>query len=293
MKKTLCVICAIAVCAWSLAACSLRGSGGSAQPTSEAAFEPETTALPEARHGEEDQSQYIDDLPTLPPAETVAPEDGTAAEEDASLPANADEAEYFSIDALLTTTDGPDGFNEENAATISPDATEPPSSRRITRIDPATYQFSALTDTSLGFTFNYPTQWENLPGVFTVCFREPIVSGEFPARVAFSAKKMVHTVEGTTLSTQLTKYMRTIYQMYDPSTFQAGTVNSNDKFLGQTAMSNTYLAYYGDIEVKGFIIGTAVGKIIYVFHFCASYEEYTAMEGIMRYMINSAELVNR
>lgn len=292
MRKLLFAIVAAALCACALAGCSLRGSsGGGAQPTAEAAFEPETTALPEARHGEEDQSKVIGELPTLPPAETVEPS-GESGGEDIAIPSSADEAEYFSIDSLLTGTEGPDaGFDSEHV--IDPDETARPASESVPIIDPSTYQFSALTDTTLGFTFNYPTRWENLPGVFTVCFREAIEPGKFPARVAVSAKKLVHTAEGNVVASQLTSFMRTIYQMYDPATFQPGTANENDTFLGRPALSNTYLAYYGDIEVKGFIIGTAVEKTVYVFHFCASYEDYTAMEGIMRYMLNSVELVKR
>lgn len=253
--------------------------------------------MPESRHGEEDQSKVIGDLPTLPPVETIGP-DANAETYDPQMPASEAEAEYFSIDALLSSTNGPDvDFSDAGDAAANPapnpDATQAPASNGIAIIDPTSYQFSALTDTTLGFTFNYPTRWENLPGVFTVCFREPVESGKFPARVAVSAKKMVHTVEGGTLSNQLTKYMRTIYQMYDPNTFQAGTPSSSNTMLGQSALSNTYLAYYGDIEVKGFIIGTAVEKTIYVFHFCASYEDFTAMQGIIKYMVNSVELVKR
>ncbi len=283
MKKLFCLLLMVALCAGWLSACSLRRAPQPAEPTATAAFEPETTALPESRHGEEDQSKLIGDNPTLPPVETVPPEE-------VKEPSSVDEAEYFSIEELLEENNGPSVSFEGSP----PDEEENHAAQnQVAVIDPGTYQFSALTDTTLGFTFNYPTRWENLPGVFTVCFREPVEPGDFPARVAVSAKKMVHTVEGSTVSSQLTSYMRTIYQMYDPSTFQPGEANESDSFLGKTALSNTYLAYYGDIEVKGFIIGTAVEKTIYVFHFCASYEDYTAMEGIMRYMLRSVELVKR
>ena len=57
------------------------------------------------------------------------------------------------------------------------------------------------------------------------------------------------------------------------------------------AYSNTYLAYSGETEVKGFVIGRAVKRVLYVFHFCAAYEDYQAMESIMRYILNSVQLV--
>jgi hypothetical protein len=92
---------------------------------------------------------------------------------------------------------------------------------------------------------------------------------------------------------QLSNYMRLVHKQYDAATFQAGTANGDETFLGKRAMSNTYLAYSGENEVKGFIIGTSVGRVVYVFHFCATYEDYTAMESMMRYMVKSCELVER
>ena len=61
--------------------------------------------------------------------------------------------------------------------------------------------------------------------------------------------------------------------------------------MGKQAYSNTYLAYSGETEVKGFILGCAIKRRLYVFHFRASYEDYTAMEKVMRYMAQSVERV--
>jgi len=61
--------------------------------------------------------------------------------------------------------------------------------------------------------------------------------------------------------------------------------------MGKQALSNTYLAYSGETEVKGFIIGQSIGRVLYVFHFSASYEDYTAMERVMRYMLNSVQII--
>ena len=295
MRRTLCVLCAVALCALPLSACSLRGGSRDAEPTAEAVFEPETTAIPESRHGEEDQSKVIGDLPTLPPAETIGPDANTETD-DPQMPASEDEAEYFSIDALLSSTDGPDvDFPDAGDTPASPAsdpaATEAPASNDIAIIDPATYQFSALTDTALGFTFNYPSHWVSVPGVYTVCFREPQEEGKFPARVAITVKKMVHTPDEQVLAEQLTSYMRIIHNQYDKSTFESGTPNLSDNLMGRLAMSNTYLAYSGKNEVKGYVIGTAVGRNICVFHFCAAYEDYAPLEGAMQYMLHSIQAV--
>ena len=176
----------------------------------------------------------------------------------------------------------------ENADDVAQAATLPTS---VPAIDIGAYRFSALTDTALGFTFNYPSDWENVPGTFTICFRQKGEEGSIPIRVAISRKKMVHSVEGDTLTDELTTFVRTISRYYDTSTFQLGTVNREDTFMGTHAVSSTYLAYSGSTEVKGFIIGCAIEKNIYVFHFSASYSDYAAMDSIMRYMCNSVRLV--
>ena len=90
---------------------------------------------------------------------------------------------------------------------------------------------------------------------------------------------------------ELSEYMRLVRKQYDTATFQAGTPNTEDEFMGQQAYSNTYLAYSGETEVKGFVIGQTVGRVLYVFHFCASYDDYTALERVMRYMLNSVQII--
>lgn len=265
------LLCALMACACILAGCARNPAPEGAAP--EGSFDvPGVTAVPEeGEHGETDQSAALSDaMPTLAPVERL---DGGDA-------ANGDD--YFSVDAL---TGKPSEFPTYD------DADLPQPQRDANVIDPSTYQYSALQDTTLGFTFNYPSHWENVPGVFTVCFREKAEDGKFPARIAISAKRLVHSPEGTVLSDELTSYMRMVYRQYDASTFQVGVPNSEDTFLGKQAYSNTYLAYWGDTEVKGFVIGQPVGRVLYVLHFCASYEDYTALESVMRYMVRSVQLV--
>lgn len=279
MKKLLCLTLACALCALLLSGC-----GKSAKTVEEApeggaeAFAPTITETPdEGYHGEQDQSAALEAMPTLEPV--VPLDDASAGEED-----------YFSIDSML------DGVDDDAAAPVpESDPTEDGEAQNPApqpAVDTSTYQFSALTDTSLGFTFNYPSHWENLPGVYTICFREKVEESDFPARVAITAKTLVHTPDELALTEQLTSYLRLVHKQYDAATFQAGTPNTEERFLGKPAMSNTYLAYSGNHEVKGYIIGASVGKTVYVFHFCATYEDYGAMESMMRYMVKSCELVD-
>lgn len=273
MKKLLCIL--LALCALILAGCGKKTADKA--PADEGSFDvPGVTAVPEVGdHGETDQSAaLLDEMPTLEPVERV---EGEAA------------GDYFSVDALMDDSTSIMGEQTEFQTYDESDLPQPLRNPNV--IDPSTYQYSALQDTTLGFTFNYPSHWENVPGVFTVCFREKTEEGKFPARIAISAKRLVHSPEGTVLSDQLTSYMRMVYKQYDSSTFQVGTPNSEDSFMGKQAYSNTYLAYWGETEVKGFVIAQPVGRTLYVLHFCASYEDYTALESVMRYMVRSVQLV--
>jgi hypothetical protein len=197
-----------------------------------------------------------------------------------------DDEDYYSMEALMNPSGDPEA--QDAVQEPAPQNTPKPGGNVI---DPNTLSYVALNDPDMKLTFNYPSNWVNVPGVFTVCYREMAEPGEFPARVAISAKRLVHSPEGTVVSDELTEFVRVIRKQYDSNTFQLGTPNSEDTFMGKQALSNTYLAYSGETEVKGFIIGQSVGRVLYVFHFSASYDDYTAMERVMRYMLNSVQII--
>lgn len=157
-------------------------------------------------------------------------------------------------------------------------------------IDVSSYRFQRLTDTSFGLTFEYPTHWINVPGKYTVCFREEVEDGDYPARVAITRKTLAHSPSSERVLAQFQSYAQVIYGQYDPSTFELGELNASARFLGQNAYEITYLAYSGDVEVKGYMVCCAVEKSIYVFHFSASYSDYAAMESMIGRMRDSVAL---
>ena len=158
-------------------------------------------------------------------------------------------------------------------------------------VDISTYRFQRLTDTSFGFTFEYPTHWVNVPGKYTVCFREEVEDGDYPARVAITKKTLAHSPSSERVLAQFQTYAQVIYGQYDPATFELGELQTSSKFMGNNAYEITYLAYSGDVEVKGYMICCAVEKSIYVFHFSASYSDYAAMESMIARMRDSVALV--
>ncbi len=286
-------------CLLSPIGCAFAETAAPTQPPADY-FAPQGTAEV-GSHGEVDQSALLD-APTVEPQETIdineiiAEEEMLSEDTDVSGdPVAMDTGDEY-VDGGVGADDG-DFIAEETPESTEEPASEDPNqiagNNSARRVDVSSVQFSALRDASLGFTFNYPSDWINVPGIRTVCFHAPAEEGEFPARITISVKRTTHTVENDVLLTQLQKFMRTISKRYAASTFQAGKINKKDSFLKRNAYSNTYLAYYGDVEVKGFIIGCGVGKSIVVGHFCASYEDYGPMKSLMRYMFNSAQLLSQ
>lgn len=287
MKKLLCALLIGALCACTLAACARRPAPDGSSAQANPAANPEVTPVPEeGGHGEEDQSQVLADMPTLAPAQPVEGAADNDYVDDDDEDDDVDDDDYYSMEALMNPSDGaeaPDASGEP-----APQSTPKPGGGVI---DPNALSYTALSDPDLKLTFNYPSNWVNVPGVFTVCYREAAEPGEFPARVAISAKRLVHSPEGTVVSDELTEFVRVIRKQYDANTFQLGTPNSEDTFMGKQALSNTYLAYSGETEVKGFVIGQSIGRVLYVFHFSASYDDFAAMERVMRYMLNSVQII--
>ena len=167
-------------------------------------------------------------------------------------------------------------------------ATESPAAQATAA--PYAYTLTALTDSTFGFVCAYPSGWKNLPGKYTVCFREEVSGDDFPARMAVTRKRLAHAPKFSRLLTQFQEYAETVRAQYDSKTFEYGDLNSSAAFLGQPAYEITYLAYSGDVEVKGYMICTNVDKYVYVFHFCAPYDDYAAMEPMMRQLRDSVTL---
>lgn len=303
MNKTLRILAALlaAICLVAPAALATTQDEVSA-----ANFAPDDDILVEGDHGEVDQSAAAG-LPTVEPLETfAADESDEITQQDVDMAQGAvydgqsegagQNDDYVDPSDLLPSEDEEesdihfDNDTEPNQIADANSGIPVPSEMPV--VDVHSMQFSALSDASLGFTFNYPTSWENIPGLHTVCFREVVEKGDFPARIAITVKRMTHTVEGDVLIKELTSFMRTISKQYASDTFVPGRVNMSDSFMGRPAYSNTYLAYSGETEVEGFIIGCSIGKVIVVGHFSATYEDYQAMYNVMRYMISSAQVLS-
>ena len=293
LKKLICLALVFALVVTALSGCRKKREDAAPEPTAEANFNPDgpgynitdgtqvQNSVPDApveltpqqraamHVGESEGEQTVpvdiplEDMELLPPGGEIAAEEAEAAQADGEG------------DVVLGTYDeGTDTAAHEEASAIDTNA----------------YQYTQVTDENIDFTFNVPSHWQLVPGIYTVCYREEVGEGDFPARLAITRKKLVHTPDNRALMEQLTSYMKMVGKQYDKATFQTSEPNHEATFMGRPAFSNTYLAYWGDIEVKGFVIGCAVQRTLYVLHFCASYADYAAMESMLNYIVNSVTL---
>ena len=285
MKKLLCLILILTISVPALSGCRRGDRGGEASEPS-----PSPSAAPTGPGytivSDDDQPSVPDPLATLTPQQraaiTVGANSGDVIDEDI-VPPGGEIEQAVQADVNPAATPGVNSFDAYDESTeIRQDAPVP--------INAANFQYSAVTDQNVDFTFNYPSEWENVPGTFTVCYRQKVQKGQFPARVAVSRKKLVHTPDDIVMNEQMTSYMKAISKQYDEKTFQLGTPNHDETFIRRKAISNTYLAYWGNVEVKGYVIGVAVDRTLYVLHFCAPYADYAQLEGALQYMVNSVML---
>ena len=259
LKKLICLALALALAATVLSGCRKKQEEAAPEPTAEANFNPEgpgytitdgtqtQNSVPDApveltpqqraamHVGESEGEQTVPvDVP-LEDMEVAPPGGEVAAQEAAQADAEGD--------VVLGTYD-------ESADTA---AHEGPSA-----IDTNAYQYTQVADENIDFTFNVPAHWQLVPGIYTVCYREEVAEDDFPARLAITRKKLVHTPDNRALMEQLTSYMKMVGKQYDKATFQTSEPNREATFMGRPAFSNTYLAYWGELEVKGFVIVNSV-----------------------------------
>ena len=293
LKKLICLALVLALTLTALTGCRRRQAESEPKATAEANFDPEG---PGYTITDGSTQNSVPDAPVeLTPQQRAAMSVGSSEGEQAVpvdipledqelLPPGGDlaAAELEAETQAASDADVQLGTYDESTDTAQHDA---PSA-----IDTNAYQYSQVEDENIDFTFNYPSHWKLVPGIYTVCYREEVDDGDFPARLAITRKKLVHTPDERALLEQLTSYMKMVGKQYDKATFQTSVPNHEDTFMGRPAFSNTYLAYWGDIEVKGFVIGCAVSRTLYVLHFCASYADYTAMESMLNYIVRSVTL---
>lgn len=151
--------------------------------------------------------------------------------------------------------------------------------------------YSEISVEELGFKFSYPSSWNNIPGRSTVCYVQPLDNGTvYPARVAVTMKKLAHKCSAAEATKELAEYLKMLRTQYDEATFKVDkALNENEKFMGNKAMSTTYLAYDGDQEIQGYVVLTYFERYLFCFHFLCAYEDYEAFQPAMVRMRDSVQ----
>lgn len=226
-------------------------------------FAPEATAI---------TSQVTSD-PAAAPAEQV-PQDAAS---DVAMDVAADVA----VEATAEATATPEPAAAQPFVTATPQP------------NTAISGYSEISGTGLGFKFSYPSEWNNIPGRSTVCYVQPLEDGTvYPARVAVTMKKLAHKCNEEKAQTELAEYLKLLMSQYDERTFEVGkNLDTDTKFMGNRAISTTYLAYDGKQEIQGYVIITWFEKYVFCYHFLSAYEDYAAFEPAMRHMRDSVQPV--
>ena len=240
------------------------------------------------------------------PQETAENTDGglVSAMEEANPPQEIDSTEWDASENDFGSSES-DTENQQEVATDETVAAETENTEEteaVTEAQPfatATPQpnttvsgYSTVSGTGLNFKFEYPSDWTNIPGRSTVCYVQPIENGTvYPARVAVTMKKLAHKCSGETeFKEELLSYCQTLSSQYDEKTFEIETeLDTETKFMGNSALSTTYLAYDGDQEIEGYVIMTYFERYLFCFHFLCAYEDYDAFAPVMRHMRDSVQ----
>lgn len=261
MKRTLCILLTCMLAAGMLTGCDRAPSSNpeSEAPQEVVNFAPETTAVAPAENAvapayteaaaQEQQPVAQDSAATAEPLPSQQPADAPAANS--------------SVNPLIPTP-------QPNAHVSS---------------------YSEVSNTGLGFRFNYPTGWNNIPGRSTICYVQPLDNGTvYPARVAVTMKQVPHKAGEKTMRAELVEYLKLLMSHYDESTFEVSEeLDTSTRFMGNKAMSTTYLAYDGDQEIQGYVIITCFEKYLFCYHFQCAYADYNALESAMRTMRDSVQ----
>ena len=235
-------------------------------------FLPDATANPAAAAVNQSTPEPLFSIPTDAPLSAVS--DATVAP-NPEMMALVDDA-----------TAEPDPTAEP---TVGPDAAAAPTAEPAVASPYSGYSYAALTDPTFGFVLDYPANWRNLPGKYTACYEEQVAEGDLAARIAVTAKKMPHKPESETVVKQFQSYAETIYEQFDPETFEFSDLTEKS-FMGKKGYEITYLAYEGDIEVKGYMCCSATDYTIYVYHFRCAYDDYEDMSPVLTRVRDSVKV---
>lgn len=282
MKRYISLILISVLALGMLSGCDRRPSTPSSEESAQAgSFAPETTAV--ASGG---LVQAIDEVQDPVQQDEAA---GYVIVDDQPIVQDAAATDEIAMDEALPepSLEPAPAVTEEpkNETVIMPFATATP------QPNVTVSSYSEVSVEELGFKFSYPSNWNNIPGRSTVCYVQPLENGTvYPARVAVTMKKLAHKCKAEEAKKELAEYLKMLMSQYDQATFKVEkALNEDAKFMGNKAMSTTYLAYDGDQEIQGYVVLTYFERYLFCFHFLCAYEDYEAFQPAMVRMRDSVQ----
>lgn len=283
MKRFICALLVAALSLCALTGCDRKTVTPEPAAEQQADFAPETTAAGFAG------ADLPATVPETEPTEAAeAPAEQPVAQDSALDPTDSEAAEPETTPEPAETPEAASEPTETQQAASLPFATATP------QPNTSIAGYTEVDAGGLGFRFSYPTGWTNIPGRSTVCFVQPTENGTvYPARVAVTMKKLAHRCNydsNNEHKTELADYLKTLMTQYDEKTFKVNTtLDEETRFMDNSAISTTYLAYDGDQEIQGYVILTYFERYLFVYHFLCAYEDYAAFEPAMRHMRDSVK----
>lgn len=165
---------------------------------------------------------------------------------------------------------------------VAAEITPPPNS------DVAAYNYASLTEGT--FTMMYPSHWERVPGVSTICYTEPVTDDTIPARITLTKKTVTSSVDNKKKLEEFSAYFESILEGFDSN--EVSKLDKEQEFLGdKEAFAATYTARKGDKLYKGYAIMANKGKTFCVFHFRCAETDFDRMYSVREKIKNSIGVV--
>ena len=177
----------------------------------------------------------------------------------------------------------------EITATPEPQATATPAPT----MQVSAYKYDTVINSTLQVTFQYPSHWTNDPGKSTICFLEPVASGEHGARLAVASKQVAKAPDTTSLKKQLTTFAEKVEATFASFTL-AENVDTKVPVFNTDGISQSYTARDSSgVRITGYILMAynSGNRHIYVLHFSCPSNRYEELSPVIEKVRQSLAVV--
>lgn len=155
---------------------------------------------------------------------------------------------------------------------------------------PDSFEYSSISNETLGIEFDAPSHWTLVPGRKTLCYEEPSAPGEPAARIAITATTVKKKPNSIMMKDQLSRFLTLLEDDYD--SFEAGDQSGKVKMMESAGLRQLYTAQENGVEITGYVLLTyaADNKRIYLMHFNAPTDRYDELSDVRDVIRKSIKL---